>query len=184
MLLPWKGTTVIGHIFSQWRELTASQIAIVHRTNDEPLIAELERLHFPAQNRIENPRAERGMYSSVLCAANWSGWSQKISSWAIVLGDQPHLSSATLSALVEFHFLKKDAICQPFFGDHGRHPIFLPHQAFNELKTSHHETLKDFLKHVHCPGVLYPVKDLGVALDMDTPEDYKRLQEFSSANES
>ncbi len=184
MLLPWKGITVIGHIISQWRELGASQIGVVHRANDEPLLAELERLHFPVQNHIENPQSERGMYSSVLCAANWSGWNKEISSWGIVLGDQPHLSSETLSALVEFHFLHKDSICQPFYGDHGRHPIFLPQRAFNELKASRDGTLKDFLKHVHCPSVLYPVKDLGVALDMDTPEDYKRLRELTSANES
>ena len=90
LLLPWKDTTVIGHILRQWRELGARQIAVVHRPDDAPLAAELDRLGVPAHDRIENPTPELGMFSSIVCAANWSGWRTEISSWAIALGDQPH----------------------------------------------------------------------------------------------
>ena len=74
LLLPWRGTTVIGAILRQWRELGAAQIAVVLRPGDAPLAAELDRLDFPRADRIENPQPERGMFSSIVCAANWPGW--------------------------------------------------------------------------------------------------------------
>ena len=181
LLLPWQETTVIGHIVGQWRELGAAQIIVVHRPNDSALVAELDRLNFPAQNRVENPQPERGMFSSIVCAARWNGWNKEIVSHAIVLGDQPHLRLDTLRALLEFHSLHADAICQPLFGGHERHPVILPRKEFDSLKHSGAETLKDFLKLISCRAVQYPIEDAGLALDMDTLEDYKRLQHLISA---
>src|SRR5271169_6647644 len=71
LLLPWKDTTIVGHLIRQWRGLGARQIAVVHRPGDAPLAAELDRLDFPAKDRIVNPQPERGMFSSIVCAAEW-----------------------------------------------------------------------------------------------------------------
>lgn len=177
LLLPWRDTTVIGAIVWQWRELGAAQIAVVHRPNDTSLAAELDRLDFPAKDRIENPRPERGMFSSIVCAANWSGWMKEIGSLAIVLGDQPHLNSDMLRQLLAFHSAQNpDAICQPEFDGHTRHPVILPQAALAELKQMPAETLKHFLKQTSCQVVKHTIEDFGLALDMDTPEDYKRLK--------
>src|ERR1700690_4241261 len=78
LLLPWGGTTVIGHLLREWRELGAAQIGIVRGGQDPPLTAELDRLGFPLADRIENPQPERGMFSSILCATNWPGWKHEI----------------------------------------------------------------------------------------------------------
>jgi molybdenum cofactor cytidylyltransferase len=176
LLLPWRDTTVIGAIIRQWRELGAHQIAVVHRPNDTPLFAELNRVDHPCADRIENPQPERGMFSSIVCAANWPGWQRKISSWAIILGDQPHLQTATLRALLEFHTANTDAICQPEFDGHGRHPVILPRTAFELLKRTQAGNLRDFLKQISSPCVKCRMADSGLALDMDTPEDYKRIR--------
>ena len=74
LLLPWRDTTVIGQLLAQWREIGAGQIAMVLRANDDALEAELDRLNFSRSDRIENPQPERGMFSSIVCAANWDGW--------------------------------------------------------------------------------------------------------------
>jgi molybdenum cofactor cytidylyltransferase len=176
LLLPWRDTTVIGEIVRQWRELGTAQIAVVHRPNDAPFAAELDRLNFPRANRIENPQPKRGMFSSIVCAANWPGWKKEIASWAVALGDQPHLNSDTLRQLLAFHSAHADAICQPEFDGHTRHPVILPRTAFAELKNSRVTTLKDFLKLVPLPRVQCSVADAGLSLDMDTPEDYKQLK--------
>jgi len=176
LLLPWRDTTVIGEILRQWRELGAAQITVVHRPNDAPLAAELDRLGFPANDRIENPQPERGMFSSIVCAANWPGWKKEIANWAIALGDQPHLRSETLRQLLECSAQNGGAVCQPEFGGHARHPVILPRTAFAALKDSRAATLKDFLKLLPLPHVQCSVADAGLSLDMDTPEDYKRLK--------
>ena len=181
LLLPWRDTTVIGHLLKQWRELGAAQIGIVMRPQDAALAAELDRLGFPRADRIKNPQPERGMFSSILCAAGWPGWKDEIATWAIVLGDQPHLRPETLRQLLEFHFANADAVCQLEFDGHARHPVLLPRRAFKELKVSPAGTLKDFLKRTSVRSVRCSVDDPGLALDLDTPEDYQRAQASTKA---
>ena len=183
LLLPWHSTTVIGHIIHQWRELGAAQIVVVHRPGDSALAAELDRLRFPRSDRLENPQPERGMFSSILCAANWSGWKQDIATRAIVLGDQPHLRTEMLHELLVFHAGNPHAICQPEFDGHGRHPVLLPRAVFDELKQTRAETLKGFLKLNPCPPVQYSTNDIRLSLDLDTPEDYKEVMYRFSAHE-
>ena len=176
LLLPWHGSTVVGHLISQWRELGAGQIAIVLRTDDQALEAELDRLNLSKADRIVNPQPARGMFSSIVCAANWPGWQNGISRWAIVLGDQPHLRLETLRQLLDFAALDANAVCQPAFGGHTAHPVLLPRAVFDRLKTPGAETLKEFLKLNATRSVQLEQNDPGLSLDLDTPEDYIQAQ--------
>jgi len=182
LLLPWGATTVVGHIIDQWRNLGAAQLAIVHRPDDRALDVELERLGFPRPARIKNPQPELGMFSSILCAANWDGWEDGLATWAIVLGDQPHLRPDTLRALLAFHRRHAGAICQPVYGGHARHPVLLPRRAFDALKQSPAQTLNDFLKQTCCQRVKRSVEDSGLALDLDWPEDYDKAVKAQLGN--
>src|SRR6185436_15405274 len=82
MLLPWGVTSVLGHLIEQWRRLGAEQIGIVCAANSG-LENELERLGISTEARIINPEPERGMFSSLQCAANWPGWKGGLTHWAI-----------------------------------------------------------------------------------------------------
>lgn len=176
LLLPWGKTTIVGHLISQWRGLGAAQIAIVQRPDDFALAAELNRLDFPKTERIANPQPARGMFSSVVCAAKWEGWQKNISTWAIALGDQPHLRGDTLRQLLEFAVLHADAICQPAYNGRTAHPVMLPRAAFEALRDTQAGTLKDFLNLGVFPSVKHVINDPGLTLDLDTPEDYIQAQ--------
>jgi len=173
LLLPWRGSTVIGYLLAQWRELGAAQITVVMRAPDPALAAELDRLDFPQADRIANPQPERGMFSSVVCAARWTGWRAEISRRAVVLGDQPHLQTETLRGLLEFSAHHPAAICQPALGGRPGHPVVLPPGAFAELKNSPAATLKEFLKLTDRPRLDHAVADPGLLVDLDTPADYQ-----------
>src|SRR2546428_14120211 len=71
LLLPWGGTSVLGHLIDQWQVLKAEQIAVVCAADDLLIQAELDRLGFSANDRVLNAAAERGMFSSIRCAAQW-----------------------------------------------------------------------------------------------------------------
>jgi molybdenum cofactor cytidylyltransferase len=176
LLLPWNGTTIIGHLISQWHSLEVMQIAVVLRPDDVGMATELDRLGFSKTGRIYNPEPERGMFSSILCAAGWEGWRPEISNWAIVLGDQPHLRMETLRKLVDFCTLNADAVCQPAYEGRAAHPVILPRAIFRELKDSQTVSLKEFLNLGAFRSVQYVINDPGLALDLDTPEDYKQAQ--------
>ena len=174
MLLPWGRTSVLGHLMRQWRRLGVEQVAVVCATGDQAIQAELDRLRFPRKNRIANPAPERGMFSSIRCAAQWPGWKGALTHWAIVLGDQPHLRHETLRRAIEFTAAHPHEICQPMRGGHRRHPVFLPREAFLRLTCSTAADLKEFLSAAPRPLALCEVDDPGLDLDIDRPEDYAR----------
>jgi molybdenum cofactor cytidylyltransferase len=175
LLLPWGATTVIGRLLAQWRTLGARQTALVRRRADGLLAAELRRLGFSPRHCIVNPAPERGMFSSIVCAAQWKGWRADLTAWVIALGDQPHLRRATLRTLLAFHRQHPQAVCQPLFDGHGRHPVVLPREAFLELARSQARTFREFLQQTAVPLMECPVEDSGLKLDLDFPEDYEKL---------
>lgn len=173
MLLPWGTTTVVGQLIGQWRQLGASQIAVVCAANDLNMQAELDRLGFPREDRIYNPQPEQGMFSSIRCAAAWGGWREGLTHWAIVLGDQPHLRQETLRALIEFVAAHPDNVCQPVSEAHARHPVICPRHTFGRLANSSAEHLKAHLQK-HAERLCYiDLADPGFGLDIDRPADYQ-----------
>jgi len=174
LLLPWGGSTVLGHLIGQWKDLRAGQIAAVLATGDQSVSAELDRMNFPGMNRVVNPTPERGMFSSIQCAARWSGWSDELTHWVIVLGDQPHLLRNTLRALLDFARAQSNRVCQPSRRGRPRHPVVVPKPVFAKLKDSRAETLKEFLATLPAGVALCELDDPGLDFDMDTPADYEQ----------
>lgn len=175
LLLPWGETTVLGRLLEQCKTQGARQTAAVCAAGAQSLIEELDRLGFPEKDRIFNPAPDRGMFSSIQCAANWTGWDPALTHLLIMLGDQPHLHPRTLQELLDFGARNPNKICQPMRHGHRRHPVLFPRWAFAELESSSAGDLKMFLvEHAeHLSG--FPSTDAGLDLDMDTPDDYERI---------
>ena len=179
LLLPWGKTSILGHLLEQWSSLGAKQIAIVCAAVNPSLEETLNQLGFSVQNRIVNPNPERGMFSSIQCAARWPGWNLELTHWAIVLGDQPHLRVSTLAKLVELVAASPEKICQPSRNGRPRHPVILPQSIFKQLAQATDTDLKQFLR--SRDTALREMGDPGLDFDIDEPADYeKALKEFLS----
>lgn len=179
LLLPWGATSVLGHLIHQWRTLRAEQIAVVCADSHEAIHAELNRLGFPKQDRVTNPAPESGMFSSIQCAARWPGWKAGLTHWTIVLGDQPHLQTKTLRALIDFGSTQPQRVCQPNRNGRARHPVLLPRSIFQELCQATEENLKQFLQNRTARRALCGMDDAGLDFDIDEPADYERaVQRF------
>jgi CTP:molybdopterin cytidylyltransferase MocA len=144
--------------------------------HDGALHGELDRRKHPKEHRIDNSEADRGMFTSIRLAAGWVGWVPSLTHWAVVLGDQPHLALATLSALIEAA-MKCNHICQPAYRGHAHHPVILPRNDFLALSTTPHQTLKEVLLSRASSVRLVEVADPAVEFDIDTPEDYRGVFE-------
>ena len=174
LLLPWGDTSVIGHLISEWRALEVGQVAVVRAADDAVLQLELDRLGFSLADRILNPTPERGMFSSVQCAARWSAWKAGLTHWAIVLGDQPQISRDTLRTILAFSAAHPEQICVPKQGGHRRHPLLLPRTEFLQLAGSTAPDLKSVMDH-HIEKIGFcELDDAALELDIDRPEDYER----------
>jgi molybdenum cofactor cytidylyltransferase len=180
LLLPWGRISIIGHLIQTWSGLGAAQIGVVCAADDDAMNGELDRLGFPERDRIQNPHADEGMFSSIQCAARWQGWKPGPKDWIIALGDQPHLQRGTLKTLLAFRRAHPDTICQPALNGKPKHPVLLPARAFAGLKDCHCTTLKQFLQQTSMHQACCEANDPGLAFDLDTPEDYqKALKLFS-----
>jgi molybdenum cofactor cytidylyltransferase len=177
LLLPWGETSILGHLIQQWQILSAEQIVVVCSPDDAGINAELNRLNFSQLSRVVNPNPALGMFSSIQCAAGWEGWEPDLRHWAIVLGDQPHLSLETLRAIIDFSASNPDRVCQPRKDGHRYHPVVLPRKIFEQLPSSSEANLKDFL--ASCKTAYCEMTDAGLELDIDRPEDYQKALEFS-----
>jgi len=175
LLLSWGKTSVLGHLIKQWRTLSAKQIAVVCALSDLAIQAEFDRLGFAEKNRIINLSPERGMFSSIQCAAQWPGWQAALTHWAIVLGDQPHLRPQTLRQVLDFSAAHPAKVCQPAHRGHGRHPVLLPRTIFRQLADTTATTLKQFLAAQPQEAAFCEVDDPGVEVDIDRPEDYAKV---------
>jgi molybdenum cofactor cytidylyltransferase len=173
LLLPWGQTSVLGHLIRQWKALGAKQIAAVCAADDKAIHLEMDRLGVPAQDRIVNPAPQRGMFSSIQCAAQWPSWDSALTHWAIVLGDQPHLEQQTLRRVLDFSAAHPASVCQPARLGHGRHPVLLPNSVFRQVAISTAATLKEFLSGSSRKVAFCELDDPGLDLDIDYPEDYR-----------
>lgn len=181
LLLPWRGTSVLGHLLQTWAGLDVGQIAVVCATGTPEIHAELDRLRFDSADRIMNPKPEEGMFGSIQCAAQWPGWRSSLSHFAIVLGDQPHLRRKTLGQLLDFAAANPQKICQPLRGGRRRHPVILPRAAFMKLRATVAGDLNQFLN--SAPELLagLEMEDAGLDLDMDSPADYERAKALADS---
>jgi molybdenum cofactor cytidylyltransferase len=177
LLLPWGGGTILEHLIEQWLSVGASQVAVVVAA-DNSAVADVVRKSGRAAC-ITNPDPDRGMFSSVRCAAEWGGWKPGITHWTISLGDQPHLQRNTLSELIEAVRTDPQAVWQPSHQRRRRHPVVLPESAFHALRETGATDLKNFLESASIARKTVEVDDPGLEIDIDTPEDYARARKLA-----
>ncbi len=178
LLLPWGETSVVGHLLGQWQAIGPHQLAVVCGAGNRLLQAELDRLGVALSDRIWNPAPERGMFSSIQCAARWDGWKTSLTHWAIVLGDQPHVRRETLKRVLDFSVAHPEFICLPRQGGHRRHPVLLPRVAFLRLGRTSAQDLRSFLDRPPASVAYCDLQDPALAFDIDWPEDYKKAKKM------
>lgn len=171
LLLPWRGATIIDHLIRTWRALGAAQITVVRSPSNDALAEILRSASVSDRDQIVNPDPDRGMFSSIREAAMWNGWKSGLTHWALILGDQPHLTSDSLRTLLHRAAAEPTAVWQPRYAAHRRHPVIMPAAVFHQLRVSSHKTLNSFLD--DHPRRVIEMDDARFALDLDRPEDYE-----------
>jgi molybdenum cofactor cytidylyltransferase len=177
LLLPWANRTILEHLIEQWLSVGASQVAVVV-AGDNSAVADVVHRGDRAIC-ITNPDPDRGMFSSVRCAAEWGDWKSTLTHWIISLGDQPHLRKTTLSALIEAVRTDPQAVWQPSYRERRRHPVVVPASAFHPLRQTAATDLRSFLESSSIPRKTVDVDDPGLEIDIDTPEDYARAKKLA-----
>ncbi len=131
-------------------------------------------LHDQPVTRVHNPDADSDMAGSV--RAGLQRVSKTASAVLVCLSDHPLVTAATIRALLDGHGREPGMIVIPSWNGKKGHPTLFPRPILEELFEA--PTLRHLVRRDRQRIRLIEVPDPGVVLDMDTPEDYRRLLEL------
>lgn len=95
----------------------------------------------------------------------------------IHLSDHPLVKASTLRSLAEKYSDSRDSIIIPAHNGIKGHPVILPEHILRNIEKG--GTLRDIISSESGKVRRIDVDDNGILIDMDTPEDYKRVLELS-----
>lgn len=166
-LLKWGDDFLINHIIHIVNEAEISPIYVVLGSRHEEIQGVLKNQSIHV---LYNPDWRSGMSTSIKCAL--SALSGEVEAAFIFLSDQPFISSALLSQLME-QFIQADAlIAAPRVGIQQCNPVLFSRKLFPELLTiSGDRGAKSLLSKFPVEWVDWP--DENLLLDIDSKEDYQ-----------
>lgn len=172
-LLPLGESTVIGRCLGLLLEGGVTDITVVVSPGGEAVAAEAKRL--PVRVVI-NQEPGGDMASSIRTGRDVL--TADASSVMIALCDCPLVLPATIRLLRDTAVNSPDRIIIPTCAGRRGHPLIFPRSILDEL--THGQILRDVVRRDPSLVIDLPVDDPGVLMDMDTPDDYRRVQQLTS----
>ena len=174
LLLPWRGKTVIEHVLDAWQASRVDRVVVVVRADDAELAAVVRACSVDVVVPSEPPPE---MKISVLYGLEHVRASYAPSdpaAWLLAPADMPGLSPTVIDRLLAEHEANRSEILIPTFGERRGHPVLFPWPLASAVEQlSAREGLNGLV--ARGPTRLVPCDDPAILDDLDTPEDYRRL---------
>jgi molybdenum cofactor cytidylyltransferase len=170
LLLPWRGEPLIRHTARQAIEAGLSPLVVVTGSNHEAVEHVLAGL--PVQ-LVHNPDWEAGQSTSV--KHGLAALSLESGSAAFLLGDQPQIPAQLIRSLIKKHSHTLAPVTCPRVGEQRANPVLFDRVTFADFASlSGDAGARQILNRY--PIDYLPWDDQSLLWDVDTPEDYARLQ--------
>lgn len=91
----------------------------------------------------------------------------------VALCDYPLVVPGTVRALIDQHTQYPECIITPTYQGRRGHPLLIPRLILEELSAG--KTLRDVLNKDAARIREVPLDDIGILIDMDTPDDYRTV---------
>ena len=171
-LLTWRGEPFIRHVARTALGAGLSPVVIVTGAHPAEIRAAVADLPVAP---VHNPEWEAGQSTSVRCGLQ--ALPGTIGSAVFLLADQPQIPIELVQALTDRHAQTLSPIVAPLIGDRRGNPVLFDRVTFADLLllTGDVGGRAVFARH---PIAYVPWHDANVLLDVDTPEDYRRLQQL------
>jgi molybdenum cofactor cytidylyltransferase len=167
-LLPLGEKTVIARCLDTLLAGGVTGIVVVVAEAGNEVAAAVQ--DYPARI-VVNPEGAGDMASSVRTGR--AALATEASGVIVALCDYPLVLSATISRLLSTHRESPDDIIIPCHREEHGHPLLFPRTILEEL--ADHLILRDLVRREPARIRCLAVDDPGVLLDMDTPDDYRRI---------
>lgn len=170
LLLPYAGSTVVGHIVDELIKCPLEQIVVVTGADGPAVVRALDGR---GVRLVSNPDPEGQMLSSVRCglAAAPEGCEAVL----LALGDQPGIRREVVERLIGAREESGRGIVVPFYEGHRGHPFLFSTRYREEIMRGHDESgMRGFLDAHEGDLLRVDVEDGSVLQDIDYPEDYQK----------
>lgn len=172
LLLPFHGKPVLQHVVDAAHKSSLSPLVLVLGSESDAIRSQIK----PGTALLVENRDYSSGYSSSL-QAGLRALDEPCSGAMFLLGDQPLVTTKTIEALLTA-FLKEPRrwVAPSWKGQRGN-PVITPASWFDRIFALVGDTGPR--KHLKDPAArlkLVEVEDEGVVFDIDSPEDYERLQ--------
>jgi molybdenum cofactor cytidylyltransferase len=176
-LLPYRGSTFLGHLIHVLRQPRIGFLRIVVGEN---AAAVREQITFDPSQIVINPHPEQPQLVSLQLAIR-SIPEQLVDGALVCLVDHPCVERETVRLLLDrFYQAGKRIVIPTFHGQRG-HPVLFAVSLFGELLAAPLEQGARAVVHKFSADVLeVPTEDEGIVLDIDDPEAYRRITSASS----
>lgn len=175
-LLPVGGQPAIDCAVHLFRDAGIDDVSVVvgHRADD--LGPAVQRLGVRA---VVNPAYHTGMYSSVV--AGIAAVADTVGACFVLPVDIPLVRPATVASIVRAYRVGTPAVLYPVFAGRRGHPPLLSSTLFPEILTGNGiGGLRALLDRHDDRAAEVDVFDEGVLLDMDRPNDYRRMMAYAA----
>ncbi len=170
-LLRLAGETILGRTLRNVRASEVSEIVLVLGHAAESVEKEIS---IEGLKVVRNQDYQQGMGTSL--RTGLAAVSGEAGAALIVLADQPFVSPETLNQLISCHQETKPQIIIPMYQGFRGNPVLLDRSVFAELQglTGDVGCRAIFGNHTENIRKL-PVEDIGILMDIDSPEEYQKL---------
>lgn len=171
-LLPWQGTTMVGHVVDVALVAGLSPVVVVVGHDGERVTAAVADR--PVQV-VWNPEYAAGQSTSVRQGV--AALPPSCSAAVFLLADQPGIMPETVRAIVQAHRETLAPIVAPTYKGQRGNPVLFDRNLFAEIREITGDTGARVLFKKYWPHVVWvPVEDGAVVQDIDTPEDYNKAK--------
>jgi molybdenum cofactor cytidylyltransferase len=171
LLLPWKGEAIVRQVVKTALSAGLYPVVVVAGEQIADIRAAVSDLDVQL---VHNPDWESGQSSSV--KAGLDALPANVGGCIFLLGDQPRTPTALVSGLVEKHAASLSPIVAPLIDGQRGNPVLFDRGTFPDLMGLSGDSGGRSL-FARYPVEWVPWHDAGVLLDVDTPQDYQRLQD-------
>jgi molybdenum cofactor cytidylyltransferase len=179
------GPTFVAALAAALGDGGVTEILVVGRPDDQTLKSEVERLARPSRSGIagnarirfvDNLDADTGQLSSIIAGLD-AAERPAIRGLLVMPVDMPLVGARSVSRVIEAFASAGDAsiVRAVHAGTHG-HPVVFGRAFFDALRAADRSVGARAVLRAHPQAVVdVEVGDPGVALDIDTPGDYRRI---------
>ncbi|MGC8877971.1 MAG: molybdenum cofactor cytidylyltransferase [Anaerolineae bacterium] len=172
-LLPWEGGTLLTRVVDTALASSARPVVVVLGAQAEACRTALgER---PVQV-VVNPAWAQGQSTSI--QVGLAVMPPHVSAALFLLADQPAVQSSTLEALIARYRTTRAPLVWPEIQGQRGNPVLFDRRLFPELMALRGDIGGRAVLQAHATEAeRVPVSDLGILTDIDTPDDYRKLQQ-------